>query len=314
MMAKTFQQLIDANKRNSILLSGLMFVLIVVVAFAVSMVWGGGDWRFGLLPAGIAAVVVFCLILFSFYGGGETIMALSKAGPLQKGDDPQLYNVVEEMTLAAGLPTPKVYLINDPAPNAFATGRDPAHAMVAITTGLRAKLTRPELQGVIAHEISHVRNFDIRFAMLMAVLVGFLVLLSDIFLRSMIFGGVGGRRSRRSGGGGGQGMAILMIVALILSIVAPILAKLIQLAHSRQREYLADASAIDLTRNPDGLAGALAKLARDPNKLAVANRATQHLYIVNPLKPFESRKQNNLFSTHPPIEDRISRILSLKKA
>jgi len=201
---------------------------------------------------------------------------------------------------------PRIFIINDTAPNAFATGRNPQHAMVAVTTGLLDKLNRSELQGVIAHEMSHVRNYDILFAMMMAVMVGVIALLSDFFLRST-FWGVGGRRSsRREKGGGG----LLVVLAIVLAILAPLFSKLIQLAVSRQREYLADASAVELCRDNEGLASALEKISGDKEVLEVANRATQHLYIVNPIKPFETRAKA-LFSTHPPINERVARIRSI---
>src|SRR5919202_3458063 len=202
------------------------------------------------------------------------------------------------MTIAAGLPMPKVYIIDDTAPNAFATGRDPEHASVAVTSGLLEKLNRDELQGVIAHEMSHVGNFDIRYAMLVGILVGTTVLISDFFLRGLWFGG--GRRRE----GGGQAQLIMIAIAIVLAILAPLLARLIQLSISRQREYLADASAVQLTRNPKGLADALQKISGDQEVLEVANRATAQLYIVNPIKAFEKRSKG-LFSTHPPIEQRI---------
>ena len=213
------------------------------------------------------------------------------------------------MALSAGTPMPKVYLIEDTAPNAFATGRDPKHASVAITTGLLQKLDREELQGVMGHELSHVRNFDIRFALLVAVLVGSIALLADFFLRFTFWGG-----GRRGGGdrdrGGGGLAAIMFIVAIVLAILAPIIARFVQLAVSRQREYLADASSVELTRNPRGLERALAKIAGDREVLEVANRATQHLYFTNPIKKFEERS-TSMFSTHPAIVDRINRLRQL---
>ena len=208
---------------------------------------------------------------------------------------------------------PKIYLIDDTAMNAFATGRNPRHAAVAITTGLRSRLSRDELQGVMGHELSHVRHNDILFATLMAVMVGVLVMLCDIFLRSVFRGGVGGRGGgrRKSGkGGGGAVYVIIIIAALLLAIVAPILAKIIQMSLSRQREYLADAGSVELTRNPEGMAGALMKLADDEEVLEVANRATAPLYIVHPIKKFEARAKS-IFSTHPPIKDRVARLKSL---
>jgi heat shock protein HtpX len=234
----------------------------------------------------------------SYYAGGRIVLAASRAQEVTHDEAPQLFNVVEEMAIAGGLPMPKVYIIKDSAPNAFATGRDPEHASVAVTSGLLEKLNRDELQGVIAHEMSHVGNFDIRYAMLVGILVGTTVLISDFFLRSLWFGG--GRRRE----GGGQAQIIMIIVAVVLAILAPIFARLLQLSISRQREYLADASAVRLTRNPKGLADALQKISGDREVLEAANRATAHLYIVNPVKGFEKRAKG-LFSTHPPIQERI---------
>ena len=237
------------------------------------------------------------------------VLAASGAKPVDEGTAPQLMNVVREMATAANVPMPKVHLIDDTAPNAFATGRDPEHASIAITTGLLQKLDREELQGVIGHELAHVRNLDIRFSLLVGVLVGSIALLSDFFLRFTFWGG--GRRSRsgRDGGGGGL-QAIMFVLALVLAILAPIAARLVQLAVSRQREYLADASSVELTRNPYGLERALAKISSDKEVLEVANRATQHLYFTNPIKKFEERS-SSLFATHPAIVDRINRLRQL---
>ena len=305
---QTFHTLIGRNRRNSALLIGGFVVFFAVVGLVIGLAWGGGETAFGITVAVAAAAVAFVATLVSYYGGASAILSISKARPLDRADDPQLHNVVEEMAIAGGVPMPKVYLIDDSAPNAFATGRDPAHAAVAITTGLRDKLTRDELQGVMAHELSHVRNHDILFAMLMSVMVGVLVMLCDVFLRSMWWGG--GRRRRSSSREGGGGQAILVVVALILAIIAPILARIIQMAMSRQREYLADASAVELTRNPEGLSSALQKLTADAEVLEVANRATAHLYIVHPIKKFEGRS-SRIFDTHPPLKDRIARLRSL---
>ncbi|HQK25128.1 MAG TPA: M48 family metallopeptidase, partial [Synergistaceae bacterium] len=214
-----------------------------------------------------------------------------------------LWNVVEELAIASGNPMPRVFIIEDDALNAFATGRDPSRASVAVTRGLLEKLNREELQGVMAHEMSHVRNYDIRFAMLMAVMVGMVVFLCDVFLRSLFWGG----RRRR---GNDKGNAVAMVLALVLAVLAPFFATLIQLAVSRQREYLADASAAELTRNPRGLISALEKLSTDPAELEGANRGTQHLFIVNPLKGKRQGK-DSLFSTHPSLESRIERLREL---
>jgi heat shock protein HtpX len=245
--------------------------------------------------------------LSAYYGGDKMVLGISRAKRIEKKDAPQLFNVVEELSIAAGLPMPAIYIIDDTAPNAFATGRDPKHASVAITTGLLQKLNRDELQGVMAHELSHVGNRDILYATMVGVLVGSIVMMSDFFLRSVFWGGA---RRRRSNSGGGAGGAIFLVIALVLAILAPIFAKLLQLAVSRQREYLADASGAKLTRYPEGLASALEKISGDKEVLEVANRATQHLYIVNPIKPFEKRA-SSLFSTHPPIQDRIARLRAM---
>ena len=308
MATETFHDLIARNRRNSALLIVLFVAFFVGVGLLIGVVWGG-NWPFGAVVAGIAAVVAFFLTLLSYYGGSGALLALSRARQIVKADDPQLFNVVEELCLAGGMPLPKIYLIDDTAMNAFATGRDPRHAAVAITVGLRKRLSRDELQGVMAHELSHVRHRDILFATLLAVMVGVLVMLCDVFLRSLWWGG-GRRRSSRNSQGGGVLQIVLLVVALVLAVIAPILARLIHMAMSRQREYLADAGAVELTRNPQGLADALAKLGNDQEVLEVANRATAPLYIVHPIKKFEKRA-SSIFSTHPPIQDRIDRLLSL---
>ena len=310
MATETFHTLIARNKRNSFVLIGGFMLFFIGMGLMIGMVWGGGQWQFGATVSIIAGLVAFVLTLLSFYGGSSALLGMSQAREIVKADDPRLFNVVEEICLAGGLPMPRIYLINDTAMNAFATGRDPAHASVAITVGLRQKLTRDELQGVMAHEMSHVRHYDIRYAMLMAVMVGVLVMLCDVFLRSMWFGGARGRSGGRGRKENNPIQIVLVIVAIVLAIIAPILARLIQLAISRQREYLADAGAVELTRNPEGLASALARLADDPEVLEVANRATASLYIVHPIKKFEARA-SSVFSTHPPIKERISRLMAL---
>ena len=310
MALETFHTLIARNKRNSFLLIALFMVFFAGVGMVIGMAWGGGEPVFGVVVAVIAAVVAFFLVLGSYFGGASAVLGISKAHEIKKADDPQLFNVVEEISIAAGIPMPRLFVIDDTAPNAFATGRNPKNAVVAITTGLRQKLKRDELQGVMAHEIGHIRNYDILFAMLMAVMVGVLVMLCDVFLRSLWFGAGSRRRRSNRDQGGGAAQALLLILAIVLAIIAPILARLIQMAMSRQREYLADATSVELTRNPEGLAGALAKISGDQEVLEVANRATAHMYIVHPIKKFEDRAKN-IFSTHPPIKDRIGRLMSL---
>ncbi|HUT61107.1 MAG TPA: M48 family metallopeptidase [Phycisphaerae bacterium] len=311
MAAQTFHSLIARNKRNSIVLIVVFLLLFVALGLLIGEVWGGGDELVRLgVPIG-AGLLAFLLCMGSYFGGSSVLLGMSRARQIAKSDDPQLHNVVEELCLAGGMPVPKIYLINDTAMNAFATGRNPKHAAVAITTGLRTRLNREELQGVIAHELSHVRHYDILYAMLMAVLVGTLVMLCDVFLRSVWWGaGSRRRRSSRDRDGGGIGQLIILVAAILLAILAPILARIIQMALSRQREYLADAGSVELTRNPTGLANALAKLDGDQEVLEVANRATAPLYIVHPIKKFEKRAKG-IFNTHPPIKDRISRLQSL---
>jgi heat shock protein HtpX len=292
----TFRERIAVNRRNSLLLIAGFLAFVAVFGYVIGWAWIG-DPRGAIFGLVLAFVVGTISGLITYYGGGRMVLAASRAKEITHDDAPVLFNVVEEMAIAAGLPMPKVYIIDDSAPNAFATGRDPEHAAVAVTSGLLEKLDRDELQGVIAHEMSHVGNFDIRYAMLVGVLVGTTVLISDFFLRGLWFGG--GRRQ-----GGGQGQIIMLVVAIALAILAPFFARLIQLSISRQREYLADATAVRLTRNPKGLADALQKISGDREVLEAANRATAHLYIANPIKKFEKRSKG-LFSTHPPMEQRI---------
>ena len=300
----TFRDRIAANKRNSLFLIAIFLAFVAVFGYVIGYAWIGDPVRalFGLV---LAFVVGTISGFVSYYAGGRIVLAASRAQEVTHNEAPQLFNVVEEMAIAGGLPMPKVYIIKDSAPNAFATGRDPEHACVAVTSGLLEKLNRDELQGVIAHEMSHVGNFDIRYAMLVGILVGTTVLISDFFLRSLWFGG--GRRRE----GGGQAQIIMIIVAVVLAILAPIFARLLQLSISRQREYLADATAVKFTRNPKGLADALQKISGDREVLEAANRATAHLYIVNPVKRFEKRA-TGLFSTHPPIEERIQILRSME--
>jgi len=304
---ETFYAQIAANKRQSVLLALIVAALLGLLAFAIG--YGVTGSSAASVPI-FAGVVILSLLLAvgTLYAGDGLVLAASQAHEVGEGDAPQLINVVRELAIAAGVPMPRVYVIDDSAPNAFATGRDPRHASVAITTGLLDKLDREELQGVIGHELSHVRNYDIRFTLLVGVLVGSVALLADMFLRFTFWGGGRSSRSREGGGGGAQ--ALIFVLALVLAILAPIAARLVQLAVSRQREYLADASSVEVTRNPRGLEGALLKIAGDKEVLEVANRATQHLYIVNPIKKFEERA-SGLFSTHPPIIDRVNRLRAL---
>jgi len=302
----SFYGQISANKRNSLLMAGLVVIVLGLLGFAIGYAVVGD-------PAGGVVATVLALGLgslsgvASFFGGDKLVLTVSGARPVDESSAPQLMNVVREMAISANVPMPAVYIIDDSAPNAFATGRDPAHASIAVTTGLLEKLDREELQGVIGHELSHVRNFDIRFALMVGVMVGAIAILADFFLRFTFWGG-GRRSSNREGGGGAQ--AIVFVIAIVLAILAPIISRFIQLAVNRQREYLADASSVELTRNPYGLERALAKISGDAEVLEVANRGTQHMYFTNPIKKFEARS-SGLMSTHPSIIDRINRLRQL---
>jgi heat shock protein HtpX len=303
----TFYSQESANRRDSWLLVVVVAVVLGVLGFAIG--YGTSGSTKGAIVVTIGALVLgVVLSIGSYFGGDAIVLGTSGAKEVDANSAPQLMNIVQEMSIAAGTPMPRVYIIDDTAPNAFATGRDPQHASVAVTTGILQKLTREELQGVLGHELSHVRNFDIRFSLLVAVLVGSIALMADFFLRFTFWGG--GRRSSNNDRGGGGLQAIVNLVAIVLAILAPIFARFVQLAISRQREYLADASSVELTRNPHGLESALAKIASDQEVLEVANRATQHLYFTNPIKKFEARS-SSMFSTHPPIVDRINRLRQL---
>jgi heat shock protein HtpX len=304
--ATTFFAQASANRRNSFLLAAFVVAVLCLLGFFVGYAIVG-DPSGGVAATGAAFLLGGLISVGTYFQGDKLVLAVSGARPVDAQAAPQLMNVVQEMAIAANVPMPAVYVIDDTAPNAFATGRDPKHASIAITTGLVEKLDREELQGVIGHELSHVRNFDIRFALIVGVMVGAIAILADFFLRFTFWGG--GRRGRdRDGGGGAQ--LIIFIIAIALAILAPIIARFIQLAVSRQREYLADASAVELTRNPYGLERALAKISGDAEVLEVANRGTQHMYFTNPIKKFEERS-SNLFSTHPAIVDRINRLREL---
>lgn len=251
----------------------------------------------------VAAVLAVPSSLIGYYAGDKIALASNRARELPAETAPELHRLVENLAITAGLPKPRLYLIASPALNAFATGRDPEHACLAVTSGLVERLERSELEGVLAHELAHVQNYDIRFGTLVALFVGFLVILSDLLMRTSLWG----REGRREERGSGQAGAALALVGLILLVVSPLVAKLIQLAISRQREFLADSAGVMLTRYPEGLALALEKIAAGP-PLATAGHATAHLYIAN---PFGQRSLANLFSTHPPVEERVRRLREL---
>ena len=296
MKADMFDE-VSRNKRNSVFLIFFFLILISILGIILGAIWG--SIYFGGILASIFAIV-YSLIVFR--SGDKMILAMSGAKEVKKSEYPHLAHTVEGLAIAAGIPTPKAYVIKDSALNAFATGKDPNHAAITVTTGLLEKLNRQELEGVIAHELSHIKNYDIRFMMLTVVLVGIVLLLSDFILRSFWFGG--GRRQDS-----GNSHIIILFVGLALAILAPLVVQLIRLSISRRREYMADASGAILTRYPEGLASALEKIKEDPDPLVdKANRATAHLFIST---PFRKVKKSSLWSTHPPINDRIKKLRSM---
>ena len=288
---------VDRNRRNTLLLLGVFVLLLAGLSIVIGVVIG--------LPVPFAPLLIIPFVVFaliSYYASSNIALAMSGAKEVTKEEEPELIRTVENLCIGAGLPMPKVYLIDDGSPNAFATGRDPDHAAIAVTRGLIQKLEPLELEGVIAHELSHIGNYDIRVMTIVVVLVGLSALMADFLLRLTFFGA--GRRSSNRGRSGGAAVLIIYGVALLGAILTPLIAQAIRFAVSRQREFLADASGVLLTRYPEGLARALEKIAGDPDPLEVANKATAHLYINNPLQEHKSML-NNLFSTHPPIEERV---------
>jgi heat shock protein HtpX len=275
----------------------LVFVILVGYVFA------GALNNSGILYFAVIFSVV--MSFGSYWWSDKIVLAMSSAKPVTHENGREIYHLVENLCITAGLPTPKIYIIEDTAPNAFATGRDAEHAVICLTTGIIQKLEKAELEGVIAHELSHIGNKDILLSTIVVVMVGFITLLADWFRHWSFFGG---RRRSSDSEGGGQLQMILFILAIVLSILAPIAAMLMQLAISRKREFLADADGALLTRYPEGLARALEKISSDQEPLEAANRATAHLYIVN---PFKGKKLSKLFMTHPPIEDRIKALRDL---
>ncbi len=300
MALPTAQNQISANvfKTWFIMLFFAVFVVGVVYVFASAFGYPAPD---ALTFAGFALILAGIMNFFSYFYSDKMVLAISRAQEIKKSDNPTIYRLVENLCIAAGLPTPKIYMINDSSPNAFATGRDKNHSAICFTSGILEKLDKSELEGVISHELSHVNNRDTLLMSVVSILVGFVALLADFFLRMSFFGGMGRERDRNNGGN-----AIFIVIALIAAILSPIVATLIQLAISRRRELLADASGAYLTRNPEELASALLKISGDPQPLKEANRATAHLYIVNPLKGSQAASFiAGLFNTHPPIPQRV---------
>ena len=300
-----FYEEIASNKRRTYFLIFIFILLIIAVAAVFGYFYGGADYGiiYSIMIGIFAFTLSLILSLISYYHGDKIALKISRARPLKKDEFPYYWHIVEALSIGAGIPKPNPYVIEDDNINAFATGRGPEHSSIAVTTGALRKLDRQELEGVIAHELSHIKNYDIRVMMISAVLVGVVVMLSDFFIRSLWFGGGGDREK----GGGLQ--VILLLIGIVLAILAPLFAQLIKLAISRKREYLADASGAHLTRYPKGLADALKKIKEDTKVMqkrpVFANKSTAHMFIAN---PFKKGLWANLLSTHPPIEERISRL------
>jgi len=288
---------ISSNKNKSILL------MVIFVAFILFLGWIIGEYtNYGYGSLVFAGVISLVMALGSYYGGDKMALSVSGAkGPIAKEDNPYVYRLVENLAITAGVPMPKVYIIADAAPNAFACGRDPRHASIAVTTGIVERLEDVELEGVIAHELSHVKNYDIRLMTIVVVLVGIISILAQWFFRFRFIGGSGNREDKGAG-------PIVAIIGLLMIVISPIIAQLIQLAISRKREFLADASGALLTRYPEGLARALEKISAYAAPMKSANSGTAHLFISN---PFGRRNISNLFSTHPPVEERIKALRAM---
>ena len=282
----------------------VLFVLVITtVVYVFSNALG-----YGLGFVGIALVLAGIMSIGSYYYSDKIVLATSGAKPIKKSDNPELFRTVENLCIGDGLPIPKIYIIDDPSPNAFATGRDPQHAIVCVTSGILPLLDKSELEGVIAHELSHIRNFDIRLMGIVAVLVGFIAILANLFMTQLWWGGIGGDREDRNN----NLQIIFLIIGIVLAILSPVVATLIQLAVSRKRELLADASGVLLTRYPEALASALEKISKDPHSLKSASNATAHLFIVNPFKGKNTKQMfTSLFDTHPPIAERIKILRSM---
>jgi|SRR5581483_3016188 len=291
---------ISANKWKTTLIMLLFIVFLTTLGYVY-----GKAFNFGVQYAALALILSGFMSIGSYYYSDKLVLATSGAKPIKKSDSPELYRIVENLAIGDGVPTPRIYIINDESSNAFATGRDPKHAVVCVTSGILQRLNKTELEGVIAHELSHVKNYDTRLMGIVAILVGSVALLGNIFLRSMWYSG--GRDRDRDNSGN-----IFFILGIIFAILSPVIATLIQLAVSRKREFLADASGALLTRYPKGLADALEKLAHDPYVMRNANNATAHLFIVNPFHGKDAKAWfANLFNTHPPIEERIKILRSM---
>jgi heat shock protein HtpX len=295
-MTNAMYNQIDSNKRKTNILIAIFFAFIIGIAYFIDYYYqmGYGLVVFAVIFASISALV-------SYYKGDKIALASTGAKAIEKKDNPYVYRMVENLCIASGIPMPKVHIIDSPAMNAFATGRDPEHASIALTTGIISALENEELEGVIAHELSHIKNFDIRLMTIVVVLVGTISIIGNWFLRWQFYGG---RRSSDSKGGG-QLQLILFVVGIVFMILSPIIAEVIKMAISRKREFLADASGALMTRYPEGLARALEKISSSKPDPKLSNSATAHLFISNPLK---GKRMTKWFSTHPPIEERVNKL------
>ena len=296
---------IASNKRKTILLLFVALALLGLVGYAIGVLYGS-PW----VGLAIALMIAIALQLGSYFAGDRLVLASARARPVTPEEEPRLHNVVEGLAIAAGVPKPRVYVVPEQAPNAFATGRDPEHSSIAVTQGLLDTMDRVELEGVIGHEMSHVVDRDILYGTIVATVIGAVVLISEFFMRSWWWGGFGGRRGNRDSGGGGGLELIVFAIGFALLILAPIFGQLIQLAVSRNREYLADAQGAMLTRYPPGLISALQKIQAAPHAMRSANNATAHLWLDQPSRVpgAQTGLMERLFSTHPPIEERIRRL------
>ncbi len=291
---------IKKNKRESFFIVSIFIIVITLIIYYICMALDMG-------PISIVIALVFSITSAwsSYYYSDQIVLKLNNARPATREENLQLVNILDSLVVASGLNvTPKLYVMDDPQPNAFATGRDPAHSAICVTTGLLQKLDYYELEGVVGHELGHIKNYDIRLSAIVTVMVGFVVMLSDMFSRYMFFG------NRRRSNDEGRGNAIFMLIGLVFLILSPIFGKLMQLAISRKREYMADATSVQFTRNPDGLISALQKISADPNELKNASNSTAHMFISNPFK--NKKKSSSLWSTHPSTEDRIEALKNLK--
>lgn len=295
---------IKKNKRKSIFIVFCFVLIITLILYYICMAFDISA------PVAITISLFFSIVASwaSYYNSDKIILSVTKARPATEEEDKKILNILEGLMISSGLShKPRLYVVEDPQPNAFATGRNPEHAIICVTTGLLEKLEYYELEGVIAHEMAHIKNYDILLSAVVTVMVGFIVMLSDIFTRAFIFGG------GRDNDDDNKGNVIAMLIGLVFLILAPIVGKIMQMAVSRRREFLADSTAVEFTRNPDGLISALRKLDEDTNELKVANKATENMYIVNPFKKnANGKKKASLFSTHPTIDDRIEALQNIR--